>query len=56
MDEWMLIWLARTADPLVSQAPGVAAELLTQAVASSPPGSAQHDWPGPTRRRPLPYW
>ena len=44
MDEWMLIWLARTADPLVSQAPGVAAELLTQAVASSPPGSTQHDW------------
>ena len=44
MDEWMLNWLARTADPLIGQAPGVAAELLTQAVASSPAGSEQHDW------------
>ncbi len=44
MDEWMLNWLARTADPLVGQAPGVAAELLTRAVASSPAGSAQHGW------------
>ena len=44
MDEWMLDWLARTADPLVGQAPGVAAELLTRAVASSPAGSAQHGW------------
>ena len=40
----MLNWLARTADPLVGQAPGVAAELLTQAVASSPADSAQHGW------------
>ena len=44
MDAWMLDWLARTADTLVGQAPGVAAELLTRAVASSPAGSAQHDW------------
>jgi DNA-binding CsgD family transcriptional regulator len=44
MDEWMLDWLARTADQLVSQAPGVAAELLTRAVASTPAGSAQHGW------------
>ena len=44
MDEWMLNWLARTADLLVGQAPGVAAELLTQAVASSPAGSARHGW------------
>ena len=44
MDEWMLNWLARTADPLVGQAPGVAAELLTRAVASSPAGSAKHGW------------
>ncbi|MDQ2803012.1 MAG: LuxR C-terminal-related transcriptional regulator, partial [Pseudomonadota bacterium] len=44
MDEWMLDWLARTADPLVGQAPGVAAELLTRAVASSPADSAQHGW------------
>src|SRR5260370_15452596 len=42
-DEWMLDWLARTADLLVGQAPGVAAELLTRAVASSP-GSARHGW------------
>ncbi len=44
MDEWMLSWLARSADPLVGQAPGVAAELLTRAVASSPAGSAKHAW------------
>ncbi len=44
MAEWMLSWLARTVDPLVGQAPGVAAELLTRAVASSPAGSARHDW------------
>src|SRR6201996_713744 len=31
IDEWMLGWLARTADPLIGQAPGVAAELLTRA-------------------------
>ncbi|HUK67680.1 MAG TPA: AAA family ATPase [Streptosporangiaceae bacterium] len=43
MDEWMLNWLARTAGLLVGQAPQVAAELLRQAVASSPAGSAQHD-------------
>ena len=44
MDEWMLDWLARTADLLVGQAPGVAAELLARAVASSAAGSAQHGW------------
>jgi DNA-binding CsgD family transcriptional regulator len=44
MDEWMLDWLARTADPLVGQAPGVAAELLARAVASSPAGTAQYGW------------
>jgi tetratricopeptide (TPR) repeat protein len=44
MDEWMLNWLARTADQLVSQAPGVAAELLKRAVASSPADSARHGW------------
>jgi DNA-binding CsgD family transcriptional regulator len=43
MDEWILSWLARTAEPLVGQAPQVAAELLRQAVASSTPGSARHD-------------
>ena len=44
VDEWMLDWLARTADPLVGQAPAVAAELLARAVASSPAGSARHGW------------
>ena len=44
VDEWMLDWLARTADALVGQAPAVAAELLAQAVASTPAGSARHGW------------
>jgi DNA-binding CsgD family transcriptional regulator/tetratricopeptide (TPR) repeat protein len=44
VDEWMLDWLARTADALVAQAPGVAAELLTRAVPSAPADSARHDW------------
>jgi len=44
LDEWMLAWLVRTADPLVGQAPRVAAELLTRAVATSPTGSARHGW------------
>ena len=44
IDEWMLTWLTGAADSLTSQAPGVAAELLTRAVASSPVGSAQHGW------------
>src|SRR5207244_7293872 len=35
--------LGRSADHLVGQPPGVAAELLTWALASSPVGSAQHD-------------
>jgi hypothetical protein len=38
LDEWMLSWLADTAELLVSQAPRVATELLRQGVASSPPG------------------
>jgi DNA-binding CsgD family transcriptional regulator len=44
MDEWMLDWLTRSADPLVGRAPGVAAELLARAVASCPVGSARHGW------------
>jgi tetratricopeptide (TPR) repeat protein len=44
MNEWMLDWLARTADLLVGQAPGVAAELLTQAVASTSADSARQGW------------
>jgi DNA-binding CsgD family transcriptional regulator len=43
MDEWILSWLADTAELLVGQAPVVAAELLGEAVASSQVGSAQHD-------------
>jgi DNA-binding CsgD family transcriptional regulator/tetratricopeptide (TPR) repeat protein len=43
MDEWILHWLARTGELLVGQAPQAAAELLRQAVASSPAGSAEHD-------------
>ena len=44
MDEWMLDWLASAADTLVGQAPGVAAELLERALASSPADSARHGW------------
>jgi DNA-binding CsgD family transcriptional regulator len=44
VDEWMLAWLARSADVLVGQAPAVAAELLGRAVSSSPAGPARHSW------------
>jgi DNA-binding CsgD family transcriptional regulator/tetratricopeptide (TPR) repeat protein len=44
MDEWTLDWLAATADSLVGQAPGVAAELLSRAVAGSPADAARHGW------------
>jgi DNA-binding CsgD family transcriptional regulator len=44
VDDWMLDWLAGTADLLVRRAPAVAAELLTRAVASSPADSARHGW------------
>ena len=44
MDEWMLNWLAGTADLLVGQAPQVAVELLRRAVAGSAAGSAHHDF------------
>jgi DNA-binding CsgD family transcriptional regulator len=44
VDDWMLDWLADTADLLVSRAPAVAAELLTRAVASSPADSPRHGW------------
>jgi DNA-binding CsgD family transcriptional regulator len=43
-DRWMLDWLAEAGDLLVSQAPGVAAELLSRAVDSSPAGSARQGW------------
>ena len=41
---WMMDWLATSADSLVGQAPGVAAELLARAVDSIPAGSATHGW------------
>jgi DNA-binding CsgD family transcriptional regulator/tetratricopeptide (TPR) repeat protein len=44
LDDWMLTWLTDAADLLVSQAPGVAAELLTQAVASTPIGVPAFAW------------
>src|ERR1700761_9256598 len=44
MDGWMLDWLTGTADTLVGQAPGVAADLLRRAVTSRPAGSEQHGW------------
>src|SRR5580692_9249837 len=43
VDEWMLGWLAGTADLLVAQAPQVAAELLREAVASGAVGSVHYD-------------
>jgi DNA-binding CsgD family transcriptional regulator len=42
MDDWLLSWLADTADLLVAQASQVAADLLRYAVASCPAGSARH--------------
>jgi len=42
--EWIMDWLAKSADSLVGQAPGVAAELLARAVESIPAGSATHGW------------
>jgi DNA-binding CsgD family transcriptional regulator/tetratricopeptide (TPR) repeat protein len=44
VDDWMLDWLTRTAEPLVRQAPGVAAELLAWAVANRPADSSQKGW------------
>jgi DNA-binding CsgD family transcriptional regulator len=44
LDEQMLDWLVRTGDHLVSQAPGVAAELLAQAVGGTQLGSSHHGW------------
>ncbi len=44
IDEWMLEWLVTSAESLVGRAPGVAAELLGQAVAGIPSGSFRHGW------------
>ncbi|MGH3253434.1 MAG: hypothetical protein ACRDOI_45445, partial [Trebonia sp.] len=41
MDEWMLSWLAGAAELLVTQAPQVAARLLTRAVANMPASSSR---------------
>jgi DNA-binding CsgD family transcriptional regulator len=40
----MLEWLVTSAESLVGQAPGVAAELLGQAVTGIPAGSFRHGW------------
>ena len=40
----MLEWLVTSAESLVGQAPGVAAELLSQAVSGIPTGSFRHGW------------
>jgi tetratricopeptide (TPR) repeat protein len=44
MDQWILDWLARSAELLIGRAPQVAVDLLRQAVAGSQVGSAQHGW------------
>jgi len=44
VDGWMLDWLTSSADQLIGQAPGVAAELLSQAASGCPAGSSQQDW------------
>jgi DNA-binding CsgD family transcriptional regulator/tetratricopeptide (TPR) repeat protein len=44
VDDWILDWLATSADSLVGQAPGVAAELLARAVTGVSAGSVQHGW------------
>jgi DNA-binding CsgD family transcriptional regulator/tetratricopeptide (TPR) repeat protein len=44
IDAWVLEWLVTSAESLVGQAPGVAAELLGQAVAGIPAGSFRHGW------------
>ena len=44
VDEWVLDWLTGAADLLVGQAPGVAAELLTRAVASTSADPARQGW------------
>ena len=55
VDEWMLDWLATSADSLVGQAPGVAAELLAQAVGRHPGRIGPARVAGqPARRRALP--
>jgi DNA-binding CsgD family transcriptional regulator/tetratricopeptide (TPR) repeat protein len=44
LDDWMMDWLTGSADLLVSQAPGIATELLSQAVANTPIGASTYGW------------
>jgi DNA-binding CsgD family transcriptional regulator/tetratricopeptide (TPR) repeat protein len=44
MDDWVLDWLTQTADPLVHQAPRVAAELLTRAMTDQLADPARQGW------------
>jgi DNA-binding CsgD family transcriptional regulator/tetratricopeptide (TPR) repeat protein len=44
LDDWMMEWLTDAADLLVGQAPRVAADLLTQAVANTPTASTRYGW------------
>lgn len=44
MDEWVLDWLGKSADQLVSQAPAAAVQLLAQAAASCPVDSVRFGW------------
>jgi DNA-binding CsgD family transcriptional regulator len=44
LDDWMVEWLITSADRLVGQAPGVAAELLGRAVANTPVSSPSYGW------------
>lgn len=44
MDEWILRWLGKSADQLVSQAPAVAVELLVRAAAGCPVDSVEYGW------------
>ena len=44
LEEWMLGWLSNSADVLIGQAPEVAVELLTRAVASIPIDSDRYVW------------
>ena len=56
MDDWMLDWLDTAADELVAQAPAIAAELLSLAVAVSPAEPARQGRArGPSRRRAVPH-
>jgi DNA-binding CsgD family transcriptional regulator/tetratricopeptide (TPR) repeat protein len=44
LDDWMMEWLTSAAHLLVGQAPGVAVELLSQAVGNTPTTSPRYAW------------